>query len=99
MNIFFKKHDDKKRINIKDVIYFTSQLGKFLNVYEKFILIKNDEDRAAIISLKQIHHLFDTRQYEYLFREHIDNIDFDPSNANFTDEEIEAWEAFFGKQS
>ena len=99
MKIYLKKHDEKKRINIKDVVYFTSQLEKFINVYSKMILFKNDNVSVTSIVLKQILQLFKQQKYDYLFKECIDNIDFDPDNVNFTDEEIEAWEAFFGKQS
>ena len=85
----------RNKINIKDVVYMTSQLDKFVKLYHKCIWETDDEQRQTIQSLSEIVGLLKRKQFETLFENDIDLIDFDVSNSKFEPEELKAWNEFF----
>lgn len=84
-------------INIKDIILLASQLDKFISVYDKSIYIKTEEQKEALEKLKVISSYFKRYDYSTLFEEHVQDIDFNPNNTKFTEEELKSWEEFFIK--
>lgn len=91
------KTNEGKKIPIKDIVYLTSQLRKFINVYEKCIYLDDEKSQNAFRNLKEILRCLENRDYQMLFQQHYNDIDFDPSTSNFTPEEIVAWNDFFHK--
>ena len=89
----FSKHPDM--INIKDIIYMTSQLDKFVKLYDKCIRETDDEQRYLLNRLEDIANCLKKQQYDYLFEDNIKMIDWDPSNAKFEPGELQAWRDFF----
>ena len=87
----------KEPINIKDIIMLASQLDKFIEVYDKSIYLQNEEQREALEQLKVISAYFKKHDYQTLFEDKIQSIDFNPQNSKFTPEELKSWEEFFRK--
>jgi len=74
-----------------------TQLDKFIQLYDKCIYETDDEQRRAITKLEDIVHLFKKRDFEYLFEDKINLIDWDTTTSKFTPDEIKAWREFFKK--
>lgn len=99
MNIYVKGPSDdvNNKINIKDVIYMASQLDAFIQVYEKNVRLKKEEDVIALQRLKEINQMLKQHRYQELFGVDTQLIDFDIEKTSFSDEELLAWEDFFTK--
>ena len=85
----------KKPINIKDIVYMTQQLDKFVTLYDKCIWETDDEQTETLRRLSEIVKLLKNRQYETLFEDDVCLIDYDLTKTNFTPEELKSWNDFF----
>ena len=75
----YKDPNAKKPINIKDIVYMTSQLDKFVKLYDKCIWEQDTEQQETIKKLGTIVDMLKRRDYETLFEA----------------EELKAWHEFF----
>lgn len=95
MKLYQKIEKDRLKINIKDIVYLTSQLDKFIQLYDKNFYEETDEQRLAIQRLKEITTLLKRRQYDTLFEHQEHLIEYNVSNEKFEPEELKAWNDFF----
>lgn len=60
-------HDDSfVKVSMSSIRYLTEQLGIFLSVYEKKILLTTDKDKETFEKLKEIHMLLKNQRYDRL---------------------------------
>lgn len=93
----YKDPNAKKPINIKDIVYMTSQLDKFVKLYDKCIWEQDAEQQETIKKLGTIVDMLKRRDYETLFEDYVGMISYDVTNVKFEPEEIKAWHEFFGR--
>ena len=91
----YKDPNAKKPINIKDIVYMTSQLDKFVKLYDKCIWEQDVEQQETIKKLGTIVDMLKRRDYETLFEDYVGMISYDVNNVKFEPEEIKAWNEFF----
>lgn len=80
-------HDDSfVKVSMSSIRYLTEQLGIFLSVYEKKILLTTDKDKETFERLKEIHMLLKNQRYDclitnpsYVINFNVDNEDYIPS--------------------
>ena len=97
MKLYKESDSNNKKISIKDIVYMTSQLDKFIQTYDKCIYEIDDDQRQVISRLEDIVHLLKRREFNYLFEDKIDLIDWDTTQSKFDPQELQAWKEFFKK--
>ena len=97
MKLYKESDSNNKKISIKDIVYMTSQLDKFIQTYDKCIYEIDDDQRQVISRLEDIVHLLKRREFNYYFEDKIDLIDWDTTQSKFDPQELQAWKEFFKK--
>lgn len=73
----------------------SSQLDKFIQIYDKCVYEIDEDQRQIMNRLEKIVHLLKRREFDYLFEDKVNLIDWDTSSSKFTPEEYNAWKEFF----
>lgn len=97
MKLYKESESNNKKISIKDIVYMSSQLNKFIQTYDKCIYEIDDEQRQVMNRLANIVHLLKRREFDYLFEDKIGLIDWDTTETKFDPMELKAWNEFFKK--
>lgn len=97
MKLYKEIESNNKQISIKDIVYMSSQLNKFIQTYDKCIYEIDDTQRQVMNRLEDIVHLLKRREFDYLFEDKIRLIDWDTTETKFDPMELKAWNEFFKK--
>lgn len=79
------KENPSSKISLGSIKYLTKQLHDFIEVYEKCILMTNEE-KATFAELKQISELLDHQRYDLLIALPQYVIDFNDDNEDYLPE-------------
>lgn len=75
--------NDIQKISLGSIKFLTSQLEEFINTYEKNILIKTEDDRNRLNSLKEILRLLKAERYDMLMNDPGRIIDYADDNEEY----------------
>jgi hypothetical protein len=66
MYLYSDYNNDFVKVSMSSIRYLTEQLGLFLSVYEKKILLVTDEDKENFRKFKYLYGLLKTGQFDQL---------------------------------
>lgn len=75
--------DDIQKISLGSIKFLREQLESFIDTYEKNILIKNEDDRKRLDSLKEIVRLLKEERYDMLMNDPGRIIDYADDNEEY----------------
>ena len=75
--------DDIQKISLGSIKFLREQLESFISTYEKNILIKNEDDRKRLDSLKEIVRLLKEEIYDMLMNDPGRIIDYADDNEEY----------------
>ena len=75
--------DDIQKISLGSIKFLREQLESFISTYEKNILIKNEDDRKRLDSLKEIVRLLKEERYDMLMNDPGRIIDYADDNEEY----------------
>ena len=75
--------EDIQKISLGSIKFLREQLESFISTYEKNILIKNEDDRKRLDSLKEIVRLLKEERYDMLMNDPGRIIDYADDNEEY----------------
>ena len=83
MNIYSDYNESFIKVSMSSIRFLTEQLGVFIAIYEKKILIQSEEDRLKLEQLKTIHQLLKSGRFDMLISNPSYVIDFNVDSDEY----------------